>query len=330
MIHHVKVKYFNQPAYTTDEWRTLNPWLKAGQVGVVLDDQGKAYKTKIGPGYWNEIVDAAGKDVYIEDDKYTYDSKVTNPLGDIVLDEELKGDTLDNILNRILSPFVQPQISSASNDADGTQKNIAVIEIGTILANDVEVAYNVSPADNLAATDNIFLDSDAPFGGLGVRIHTGNPLVLTLANPLEPTDATDYNINVTATGSDGKQTAPKNTKIRFSPTILWGVSDIKDGLFDFDPARTNPNPFNPNNKLVSSNYKNTHLFGGNGYSYVLIPQMLHPNNIAFTEVTNPNQPSNYSMIELGEAIVFNGIGTYSYVVYRSEFSIIFSTKLKVL
>ena len=83
-------------------------------------------------------------------------------------------------------------------------------------------------------------------------------------------------------------------------------------------------------KVVSSDFERDYDFPGGGYSWLAIPSMLSPSGLVFTDVTNPDLPGPYSMELMGTlGPINNGVGTYNYEIYRSTFSLINATKLRV-
>jgi len=82
--------------------------------------------------------------------------------------------------------------------------------------------------------------------------------------------------------------------------------------------------------LVADSYKRDYSFAGNGYPWLAIPAMYGITSPVFTDVTNPNAPMNYSMEDMGSLVINNGVTSYTYQLYRSTYSLINPTTLRVL
>jgi len=321
----IKVKYFYNPSYTENDWGNLDPVLKKGQMGVVMDiDNITVRGFKIGDGVnkWT-LLPLQNEDIYI------YDDLVTNEIGDVKVGDSLEGEKVVDIIRRMVSPFVNPTITNATNDADGVLKNAAIVEVGNSVDTSVNLNYNALASENLKETNNIFVvDLSSIFDNSGLHTHTGSPINLTLKASLAPTSPTKYTIGVYGLIEGGGVTATANTTINFYSTVLWGY-DTNADLYPDGGSYNNSLP--TENRLVAASYKATYSFVGTKYAYMLVPvDMITAGvSIIFEEVTNTNQPSNYSMLEMGTVTINNGSATYDYVVYRSEFEIIVNTKMKL-
>ena len=315
-----KVKYFYNPAYTAVEWESRNPLLKAGQIGFEIDSfTGLVTKMKVGAGNWNDLE-------YQSVETYPFDDPVTNQIGDVKLDDVLQGEDISGIIRKMVSPFVLPTMNSATNDADGSLGATSVLDVGQSVDTSVDVSYVITNPENLAAGANIFVSASGIFTNEGFNVHTGIPLVMLLAASLNPISAQTFNIDLYAKISGGEITNTVTTKISFYGALLWGY-DLDPDLFLVDQVYNNPFPVE--NRKVASSYENTYSFVGTGYAYMLIPTMMSPSNVGFLEVTNPSQPSNYSMLYVGTRTINNGTTSYTYEIWRSEFNIISNTKMQV-
>lgn len=317
-----KVKYFYNPSYRAADWTAQNPFLQAGQIGFELDDlTGLVQRMKVGPGFWNDLT-------YQNTETYPYTDPVTNQIGDVKIGDTLDGELIIDIIRKMVSPFLDAFLSSPTNNADGSLKATAVLEIGQSVDTSVDVAYNVSNPSSLQATNNIFIASSPTiFTNEGFKTDNGAPLNMLLANSLSPTSPLTYNISLYAKSSNGNISPTVTTRISFYSTVIWG--------YDADPNKfpaggTYNNPFPVENRKAAASYDSTYSFIGLGYAYMLIPVAMNPTNVQFLEVTNPSQPSNYSMQDAGVITLNNGTASYDYQVYRSEFSILFNTKMQVI
>jgi hypothetical protein len=320
-----KVKYFYNPAYTSAEWESRGAdgqYLKKGQIGFELDTfSGLVTSMRIGPGNWNDL-EKLGVESYI------YSNAVTNPIGDVKLGDVLEGQAISQIIRNMVSPFLVPVMINATNDADGSLGTTSILEVGNTLSTTVNINYVLNNPQNLKLTNNIFISSGI-FNEDGFLNHTGASLPMTLINPLAaPTNpAGQITYPITVKGLyDGGETGTVTTNIAFYGAVIWGYLPTDD---HFDVVQTYNNPFAVGDRKVASSYNATYSMVGTGYAYMCIPAMQSPSNVTFLEVTNPLQPSNYSMIYVGTRTINNGTTSYSYEIWRSEFSIIANTKMKV-
>ena len=324
----IKVKYFYNPAYTAVEWEARNPLLKKGQIGFELDAfTGLVTKMKVGDGVTLWAGDGIGDPLpYLGVEDYPYDDIVTNEIGDVKVGDVLQGESIPDIIRKMVSPYIEPVMISASNNADGSLKVTAVLEVGQSVDTSVDVSYLVSAVENLAAGGNIFISAAGIFTNEGYQVHTGLPLEMLLASSLNPSTAITYVISLFAKNSGGGTSNVVLTNIAFYGTVIWGY-DLDPDLFPLE--QTYNNPFPAENRRAAPSYESSYSFVGNGYAYMLIPSMMSPSNVFFAEVSNPVQPSNYSMIYVGSRTINNGTGTYTYEIWRSEFNIISTTKMQV-
>ncbi len=309
-----KVKYFYQPAYKGSDWTTLNPTLQPGQIGVELDEATgtKAIHMKIGPGRWNDLD-------YMEDATYPYVDPVTNEIGDVKLGEDRSGDKVTDIIRDMISPYVPTSLSNPQNDAGGNFAGTSVIKIGQSVTTSVSVTFTITAQVNLVITDNIFISAGGVFTNEGFFTYTGAPIVLTLAGPLQPASLVTYDIDIYAVHEQGNSPTV-TTKISFQPEIVWGSST--------DPAlNANGLGLLPNRR-TTDNYRGDYSFASS-YSYWCVPTQLNPTAVVFSDVTDPNSVQGYSMLDQGLFTINNGVGTYEYRVYRSEFNLLNSTVLRV-
>lgn len=308
-----KIKYLQHPSFTAAEWSQRNPLLKSGEIGFELDEFTKATRYKVGPGLWNDLPYAGG-------DEYPYSEVPTNPIGDAK--GVLQGKPSSEILHLMLNPFQNVAVSAVQNDADSrTPKGTQLFEIGQQLSGTVSVLYNVANNANLApispATKPITVISNN-----GIFTNEGEfdygTAIMSLDGILKPDTQESNIITVEASDSEGAKSSGI-TKIDFSPRIQWGTSggDTIDSILSGDAV---PKVILSAQKFaVTSSYKRTYDITNVGYTWLVIPEMLGPNNITFTDVTDPNAPAGYAMQDMGARNIDTSVGQYQCRFYRSVF-----------
>lgn len=308
------LRYFQSPAFIASDWAARNPFLNQGEIGYLVEG-GVVTRAKVGPGYWNDL-DFIGGDVY------DFSEAVTNPIGDA--SGVLQGMSSAEILHKMLNPYMAPVISGLGNNGGSglAYQNIMTKEIGQSLSGSVLVNFAVSQAQNLSGGTPVNITAGGVFSNEGNFALT-YPITLTLPSPLTPGGLQTINIQVKLTHQNG-QTSPVSTQVQFVPRIMWltsASSSFADGAA-FMAA--------PNRQFsVSSVFKKNYSINGGGYAWVAIPTMLNPTGLQFTEVSNPNLPMNYSMEDMGVISINNGVGTYNYQLFRSTYSLIYPTTLKI-
>jgi len=307
------IKYFLGPTFTDAQWTTRNPELRRGEVGFVIDGS-TTKRCKVGPGRWNDLP-------WFNSQYYDYNEIVTNVIGDAT--GNLDGKTVQEILHLILNPYQQPLITNAVNNAGGVSfVNDQVIELGAALAGPLLVNYTVSNPDNLQGGTPINVVAGGRFNNEGNFANTGQ-ISLTLSSPLNPSAPTIVIIQLRTTHLQGVSPIFE-TKFSMFPKIIWGNSP--------NPLMGDSTAFNAlsNKKTkITNSYEQDYDFAGNGYNWIGIPAMLNPTDLLFTDVTNPEAPFDYSFFDMGSIVVNNGVGTYLYQLYRSEFLILSPSKARI-
>lgn len=308
------IKYFKGPSFTADIWSARNPYLKSGEIGYLLEG-GITIAAKVGPGYWNDLG-------FIGEDVYPHTEDVTNEIGDA--SGNLQGTKVIDILKLMLSPYETPSFLNIQNNAGGTFAPSRSREIGQITSGPINIIYNVLNSQNLSGATPINITAAGVFTNEGDFADTGN-IALSLAAPLNPVTPLNIVITLKANHLNGITSGVDHTTtISYSPRILWMSSQ--------NPSVVTGSVFMSSVNLqsvVSNEFKRDYTMPGNGYIYLAIPAMLSPSNLMFAEVTNPNAPSHYYVKQVGQYTINNGVGSYSYIIYRSEFFIIQPTKLRV-
>lgn len=304
------IKYVRHPAFTSASLVTRNPFLEVGEIVFELDSTNVPVKFKVGPGYWNSLP-------YFIDNRYLFTTSPTNPLGDAT--GNLSGLTTREILEKILHPYVVPAISNVLNNAEGVFANSRVIEIGKTISGTIQVTYSITNPGNLLGAAPINVSAGGIFNNEGGHVNTGS-LSLGLLAPLIPVTLTTYTISLTATHQKGVSSAVIST-IKFQPKIIWGVSSLSSY------TANDINNLSAKQTVLASSHKRDYTFTGQGYCVLAIPAMLNPTSVIFTDVTDPSAPGGFSMEDLGTLSINNGVGTYSYQIFRSTFSITQSSSI---
>jgi hypothetical protein len=309
------IRYFQAPSFTQTQWTTRNPYLRKGETGYVLsEDTGLIIGMKVGPGLWNSL-ELLGSDLY------PYTDEVTNPIGDA--SGTLANTSLASILKKMLSPYQAPVLSGLTNNAGagGGYASSVVREIGQALTGPVNLTFLLSQSTNLLGASPINVTAGSTFSNEGNFAFT-LPISLILASPLNPVTTRTVTISVKATHLNGVSNTV-TTAIHFYPKTMSVVSSLSDLTGSQFMAAAN------RATRVSNSYRADYTFAGNGYSWLAIASMLNPTNLVFTDVTNPNLPANYSMESKGVISINNGVTTYSYNLYRSTYSLLNPTILRV-
>ena len=296
------IKYIRHPAFPAALLTSRNPYLDMGEIVFELDGTNKPKRFKVGPGNWNSLP-------YFIDDRYTLAAPPTNPIGDATGD--LEGLTVREVLEKMLNPYLVPVISNVRNNAAGSFANARTVEIGTSLSGVIRILYEVSAAGNLSGATPINVTAGGIFSNEGNFANTGT-IDMNLTAPLSPNIRTQYTINVRAIHQQG-QTVPVTTTIDFVPRIIWGVSQLSSY------TAADINNLSSKQTIISSVFKRDYNFNGQGYAVVAIPTMLGISNPLFADVTNPVAPSVFSMDDMGTLNINNGVGTYTYQIFRSTY-----------
>jgi hypothetical protein len=309
------IKYFKGPAFNANVWSDRNPYLKSGEIGYLLEN-GIVTGGKVGPGLWNDLG-------FIGEDFYQHIEDVTNPIGDAT--GNLQGMKVVDILNMMLSPYETPEFTNIKNDVGGTYNNINYREIGQTISS-VSVIYNLYNQQNLSGATPINITAGGVFSNEGNFADSGN-ITMSLAAPLTPTLPQIITLVLKATHTNGITSGiDATTQILFRPRIMWlnsSTATISSGVQFMG--------LSGRKSVLSSDFEETEYeFDGSGYMWIAIPAMLAPSaSMTFSNVTNPDAPSPIDMSSKITLSINNGTGTYSYVLFRSEYYLFDATKLKI-
>ena len=309
------LKRYQHPAYTESDWQTLNPFLKRGELGIAVSEQLIPLYFKVGPGNWNSLESAIMS-------RYPYSEKVTNKIGDITIGESQENRLIADIIKDMISPFQVSSVTSLQNNADGGYSASATIEIGNTLSGSITITFTVTNQDNLASGDNLYIFAGGIFNEEGWLEFSGGQEILTLISPLAPSIPSIYTISIKVKDTQG-ESALAYTTIQFKPNIIWGNSTQED-LTGNEFAN-----IGSKHNIITTDYTRDYAFTSANYCYLGIPVMLSPANVVFTDVTNPNLPAGIDMIDLGVVSVNNGVGTYNYRLYRTNYLLLNPIILRV-
>lgn len=303
-----RIKYIWHPTFFENDWVRVNPNLGPGEIAFVKDpNTGITIKCKVGPGYFNDLP-------YFDPSNYNYPDVVTNPIGDAI--GVLQGKSPAEILHLMLNPYLAPVISGAVNDAGvngGPQINYQIKEIGVSISGNVKLGFSISNPNNLQGNTPVIVSASGIFSNEGNFPNA--PVILIPAATLNPTMVQVVEIDVQALSTKGLTNIIK-TYIKWVPRIIWGASALADLSSGSDV-----NALVGKQSLVSDNFENDYSVNAQGYHWICIPGMLSPANLVFTDVTDPNAPSTVAFISKGALVVNNGVGNYSYQLYRSPYLI---------
>jgi hypothetical protein len=303
-----KTKYLQNASFTAAEWGQRNPLLEAGEIGFELDSFGLVKRHKVGPGYWNDLPYEAG-------DEYPYTAHPTNEIGDAKGD--LLGKPSTEILNLMLNPYQASVIELVQNNAGGIFETSVLLEIGQQLSGSITVGYSVTNQANLVGATPINIVSDQNIFTNEGDFPVGNA-IMSIDGILEPEEQVIHTISVKATHQEGESNTGVS-QIEFAPRLQWGTSGgaaIDDILtLDATPkVQLNGQLFS-----ISSQHKRDYDITNVGYTWLIIPQMLGPANLVFSDVTDPNAPASYAMQDMGNRLIDTNVGQYVCQFYRSSF-----------
>lgn len=309
-MNHIKT-WIQHPAYLEADWIARNPLLLNGEIAYVKSAvTGLVEKCKVGPGRFNDIP--------YQGEVYPYPEAVTNPIGDAT--GVLQGLSNSEILHRMLNPYQPPVLSNPRNNAGGSYQTTWSFEIGQSIPVPITVQVNATNQDKLVGTTPLNVDAGGAFTNEG-NFAFGN-VILNRASPINPTLASTINIRLRVTHQRGV-TSQVITSITHNPKIIWGVSQAESiSAADWATLAVRKT-------AISSVYERDYDFGTAGYARFAIPTMLSPGALIFTDVTDPNAPAGYGIINTGTVTINNGVGTYSYQTYRSTYYLNIPSVLRV-
>lgn len=301
-----RIKYIFHPSYTDAQWLQRNPLLGDGEVAFIKDGSGMVTNSKIGPGYYANLPLFGGGN-------YPYVDAVTNEIGDAK--GVLFGKSQFEILRLMLNPYQTPIMSAVRNNmgaVGGPFANQQIKEIGSALSGNLLVQYNISYAVNLIAGTPINVNSSGVFNDGNFA---NGQIILTPTMTINPTLVTNIEIELKAQHTNGYSNIA-STFLSWYPRLIWGSSELADLTSGADV-----NALLSKGTILRNTPNYDYQMSRVGYHWIAIPGMLSPNNPSFTDVTDPNAPSNVSFIAKGSMLVNNGVGNYNYQLYRSQFYI---------
>lgn len=306
-------KRFKLLVATEAEWIAKNPTLKSGEPAyeVVIDGLGaiSSSRFKLGDGVtaWNDLPYAAV-------DVYPYEDLVTVNIGDLIPGDSVFKDTTASILKKIISPFVDPIITSFTTSSSD-QVNI---EIGTDLSASYPLAWTLSNPENVSTNaDGLINCSDVnAFSNLGnVSLHD---FLYSLVSTSSYTFNSPQNIFLTLDGIDtnGDSLPQKKINIDWMSYVRYGVNATGEVSTQ---SHINLIP----NTLLTNDIERSYSFLV-GYPFILIPSFINTTGIKFIDNDNGLE---FSMDlqsvwdnSLPSTVSYNnGNTTYDYKIFRGEF-----------
>lgn len=306
---------------TKAQWEAKNPILKSGEIGieaVYTDGVLVTSKIKVGDGNstWNELP-------YATKDTYEYNDLATVNLGDIKIGDDLQGQEIQAILQKILSPYQNPALSNF------TINNVSTInyEVGTVIPATLSLKWAVSNIVNLNPTSGILSSSDIDvFTNLGSL--NLSPLIYTLNTNAVFTSNILKTITLSLTG--------KNTKTQAIPTVfayLKWLGRIRFGVNATGIINTSAHI----NALGSNVLTDTPVRSYNfniGYPFIAIPEFIDTTGITFIDNDNGLEFSMKLQSEWDNSLPSlvsynNGNITFNYKIYRGEFFYNAPTSVKI-
>lgn len=305
-------KYFNFPNFTAAEWTTRNPLLLTGEVGFEKHPlYAYPWRYKAGPGRWIDLP--------YQYDSYPYIDPVTNELGDAA--GILQYMSVPDILKLILSPYQVPALSVPLINVNGLGYAPShILEIGQSITSPVLISASIDLPANLHAGTPYHITAGGVFTNEG-DFASPLPASLTLAT-LTPTEVTDILISLKALGGNSVYSNILTALIGVYPKIIWGVSSSPTII------PTNWTTLTNVQTLITKSFENEYSFilSGSSYFWLAVPQMLNPGSAPFfADVTNPIAPGPITMLDNGIQSINNGVGTYNYQTFRSQFLMTGST-----
>lgn len=306
-------KYFNAPSYTAAQWTTRNPLLLKGECGFELHPvTSLPWRCKVGPGRW--------VDLPYQEDLYPFSDVPTNEIGDAAGD--LQYLTTSEILKLMLNPFFVPTLSTPMISVNSLPLAADLtLEIGQVINSPGDLRANIDSILNLAATPYI-VDSDGFFSNDGA--FASLPAALSISGgSVTPSIVTDIIIRLKALLTNAAYTNEIQAHIGVYPKIIWGCSNALT-LIPGDWASLS------NRKtLITKDFENDYDFGTTGYGFLAIPAMLSPGTPIFTDVTEPDSPGPYAWQSAGTQTINNGVASYSYNTFRTTYSMISASVVRV-
>lgn len=300
------IKYITHPAYTLLQWQSRNPILYDGEIALIKDGTNKVTNMKIGPGAFNDLP-------YYGAGSYPYEDLVTNQLGDAV--GSLIGKTTNEILKLILSPYQVPVLSAPRNNmgmVGGPLSETQIKEIGSSLNVNVQVQYNASNASNLSGATPINVNSQGAFSNDGD--FANGSINLVPAGAISPTLPTTIEIKLKGTHTNG-ETNEVITFIQWKPRAIAGCSALETLTSDADV-----NAMTAKHTQLTDTPEIDVFLGQGKFHWILIPGMLMGvETLIFTDRSNPEAPTTVEFVAKGAIMHNNGVGNYSYQMYRSPF-----------
>ena len=304
-------RYLKDPVFLTSEITTLNPTVPKGLVIWEVDDtSGSILGFKVGDGVtqYNDLN-------FMDQPKYTHSDPATVDIGDVKKDDVLYGEYVQDIIKKIVSPYLPSEVSGVTNNAAGAHANVAQMEIGQSISESVDFLFSVSNPSNLDGATPIEVETEDIF--VENNPYPNAVIALVPTETLAPTEAIIYTITIRANHKNQETQETGYTEdsctIRFDPRYLWGASDLDDLTTSAEANQLTGGGFK-----VASDPPDFEI-NSSGYLWVLIPSSLGLTPV-FYDITDGGA-SLIEMVNKGTLQVNNGVGNYNYDKFRSPYKI---------
>ena len=184
---------------TSINWKTINPILMKGEIGVEMDSR----KMKVGDGMsaWNDLDYLAGDEISIEDLPLGKVFKFTKPFGKYVpsasgnVEVDATEMSITDLLINAYSETVQPKITQPSCSINCPQAK--AYEVGTKITPSYSVSFNKGKYEYGPDTGVTVVSYQVTDGTTPLDTATGSYPELTVA------DGMNYKLTATVTYSEG-------------------------------------------------------------------------------------------------------------------------------
>ena len=170
---------------TAENWRTENPILLMGEMGIEIDTN----RFKFGDGVtpWNDVsygqVEAT--------DIFRTDMLTVNAHGGVAANEDLDGLTVQEVLKKILYPYVQPTLGNATASPSGGTYEKGVTKTIT------SVSISVTKKSEIITKVALYNGSTLIEEKTGDSIKNGGTITFSNLNVVVPTNGNQLTVKVT-------------------------------------------------------------------------------------------------------------------------------------
>lgn len=303
---------FSNSLKTKSDWDTLNPILKKGEIvteGVYLNNKLSSSRTKTGDG-----VSTYKELPYNILDKYEGTQLVTNPIGDIKLNDNLNGKNIINIIEKMVSPYIKPTITNLKVNNSTTLN----YKMGQSLPSSLSLTWLVNDKNKIDETYGILESSD-----INVFSNVGNVDINSQVYNLQTLQSSFSNLKTISINIKGKDL--KSNFISSNIVNLKWLNEYISGTNTSGKIETSTDVNNLINKLVTlSTTANRDYNFQSGYPFILIPKnTTNINNIKFIDNDNGLEfsmalQSDFDNTLPSSIIINNSFINIEYNIYRGE------------